>query len=291
MIKVKNMSYTYAGSEQPVLHSLNFEIERGSIFGFLGPSGAGKSTTQKILMGLLEGYSGRILFDRAELDPESSDFYRQIGVAFDVPRFYRKMTGRENLRFFAELYGTPDPDIDGLLESVELLEAADRKVEAYSKGMTVRLNFCRALLHEPRFLFLDEPTSGLDPALARKVRRIIRNQKSLGRTVFLTTHSMETAAELCDRVAFLVDGTIALCDSPAALRESRDRKDVTLTHRGSGSETIRSVRPLRGLHRDPLFLKLMEEESLISIHSRETSLEEIFIEVTGRSLHDGSRLS
>ncbi|MBN2627746.1 MAG: ABC transporter ATP-binding protein [Spirochaetales bacterium] len=289
MIEVKNLTFTYPGNEEPVLKGLDFAIPRGTIFGFLGPSGAGKSTTQKILMGLLRGYGGQVSYEGKELNPKEEGFYSRLGVAFDVPRFYGKMTGRENLRFFASLYGERTPPVDELLEAVELTEGADRKVQAYSKGMVIRLNLCRALMHDPPILFLDEPTSGLDPGLARKVRELIAEQRTRGKTIFLTTHSMETADELCDSVAFLAKGKIALCDAPVNIRNRNREKDVVLTWGKEGSYQEEAL-PLKGIHKNPRFLSLMEGGDVRSLHSRETTLEDMFIALTGQSLGEGERL-
>jgi len=289
MIQVKDLTFTYPGGDKPVLKGLNFAIPRGTIFGFLGPSGAGKSTTQKILMGLLTGYEGTVTYGGKTLDPGEEGFYGRMGVAFDVPRFYPKLTGRENLRFFASLYGVNNPPVEELLGQVDLTEGADRKAETYSKGMIIRLNLCRALIHDPDILFLDEPTSGLDPGLARRVRNIISAQRERGKTVFLTTHSMETADELCDSVAFLADGNIALSDSPANIRNRKKEKDVVITWGGEDDYREETV-PLRDLHRNPRFLALMEEGKVKSLHSRETTLEEVFIAVTGQSLGEGTAL-
>jgi fluoroquinolone transport system ATP-binding protein len=283
VIEVKNLTYTYPGNGDPVLKGLDFSIPRGTIFGFLGPSGAGKSTTQKILMGLLSGYGGRVTYEGKELNPREKGFYRRLGVAFDVPRFYGKMTGRENLRFFASLYGEGNPPVDELLEAVELTGGADRKVQAYSKGMVIRLNLCRALLHDPPVLFLDEPTSGLDPGLARKVRELVAEQRERGKTIFLTTHSMETADELCDSVAFLTEGRIALCDSPENIKNRNRGKDVVITW-GKEEDYRNEALPLAGIHKNPRFLSLMEGGEVRALHSRETTLEDMFIALTGQSL-------
>ncbi len=283
MIDVSGLTYTYVGSDTPVLKGLDFSLPKGTVFGFLGPSGAGKSTTQKILMGLLTGYGGRILYDGRPMNPREPGFYSRLGVAFDVPRFYGKLTGRENLAFFARLYGVSAPEIDSLLASVDLSEGADRKTETYSKGMIVRLNLCRALVHDPEILFLDEPTSGLDPALARKVRDIISEQRERGKTIFLTTHNMETADQLCDRVAFLNDGKIALCDEPINIRNRKNEKELVLTCRASGGYREERL-PFKDFHKNERFTTLMESGTVAAVHSRETTLEETFIEVTGRSL-------
>lgn len=200
MISVYDLSYTYVGTTEPAVEDLRFEVKPGEIFGLLGPSGAGKSTTQKILIGLLRDYRRRVSVLGNDLGNWGSDLYERIGVSFEVPNHYLKLTGRENLTYFGSLYQGPTRDPLELLALVGLDEDADILVSQYSKGMKNRLNVARSLLHDPDLLFLDEPTTGLDPVNARRVKDLIRSQKKEGTTVFLTTHDMAVADELCDRV-------------------------------------------------------------------------------------------
>ena len=169
MIQVRNLRYTYSGADQPALRGLDFDVEDGEVFGFLGPSGAGKSTTQKVLIGLLDDYTGEAkLFDR-EVRDWGPRLYERIGVSAETPTLYRKLTGRENLELFASLYGGAVREPADLFERVGMTDAIDRRVGAYSKGMQMRLNFIRALIHDPEMVFLDEPTSGIDPGNVRAV--------------------------------------------------------------------------------------------------------------------------
>ncbi len=217
MIEVRGLSYTYDGGSQPAVDDISFSVQEGEIFGFLGPSGAGKSTTQKILTGLLKHYQGEVTLLGRDLRQWQSDLYEKIGLSFELPYHYGKLTGLENLRFFRSLYsGTTRKPAD-LLALVGLGEDGDTAAGAYSKGMQMRLNFVRALLHDPELLFLDEPTAGLDPVNGRKLKDIVLGLKRAGKTVFLTTHDMSVADELCDRVAFIVDGKLAAVDAPRAL--------------------------------------------------------------------------
>ena len=198
MIKAENLSFSY--TQVPFIRSISFEVDRGEIFGFLGPSGAGKSTLQKILTGILPGYSGSAVVSGKEVRNHGNRFYEQIGVDFEFPSFYEKMTARENLAFFGSLYRGPLLPIEKLLESVGLEKDGDKKVSAFSKGMKSRLNFVKAIRHNPDILFLDEPTSGLDPVSSNRMKTLIREQRSQGKAIILTTHNMEDATELCDRV-------------------------------------------------------------------------------------------
>ncbi len=283
MITVNNLTFTYPAATEPALRDISFDIQQGEIFGFLGPSGAGKSTTQKILIGLLKDYQGQVsIFDR-DLQAWRSDYYERIGVSFELPNHYLKLTARENLVYFASLYERETEDPLALLETVGLAEDADMRVGQFSKGMRARLNVARALLHRPELLFLDEPTAGLDPVSARLIKEIIRRKKEEGRTIFLTTHNMAVADELCDRVAFIVDGKIRLIDSPRALKLQHGQRLVRVEFRANGTLTTREF-TLDGLAENGEFLALLRREAVETIHTQETTLENIFIEVTGRQL-------
>jgi fluoroquinolone transport system ATP-binding protein len=279
MIHVEDLEFTYPGAASPAVRNVGFRIERGEIFGFLGPSGAGKSTTQKILIGLLRGYRGRISVMGRELSDWGADLYERVGVAFEFPNHYLKLTARENLDYFGSLYAGGKADPLATLERVGLADAADRRVAEFSKGMRGRMSVARALLHRPELLFLDEPTSGLDPVSSRRVREVIREERERGATVFLTTHDMHVADELCDRVAFIVDGEIRLIDAPRALRLRHGRRSVRVE---AGSERLEF--PLDGLADDPDFLAALRRPDLQTIHTQETTLEDIFVQVTGRVL-------
>jgi fluoroquinolone transport system ATP-binding protein len=253
------------------------------VFGFLGPSGAGKSTTQKILTGLLTGHGGRVgVWDRDPAD-WGSEYYQRIGVSFELPNHYQKLTALENLQFFASLYAGPTEKPMALLDAVDLTDAAHTRVGQFSKGMQMRLVFARALLHRPELLFLDEPTSGMDPVNARRVKDIVRDLREQGCTVFLTTHDMATAEELCDRVAFVVDGRIAALDAPTEHKVSRSRRTVRVTYRDGNGLEYKDF-PLDGLADDETFRALSREHHVEALHSQEASLEDVFIDVTGRSL-------
>jgi fluoroquinolone transport system ATP-binding protein len=281
MIKVKNLSYRFKGRGKRTIKDISFEVDKGEIFGFLGPSGAGKSTTQKILIGLLLDYEGSVTVMGKEVKKIKRDFYEKIGVAFEFPNFYHKLTGNENLELFKGLYTVPTKNPMSLLELVGLEKDAHNRFQSYSKGMKMRLNFCRALLNNPDILFLDEPTSGLDPVNAKKLKDIILQKKAEGKTIILTTHNMHLAEELCDRVAFMVDGKISLIDSPQTLKQSGGEKRVVVELR----EGERVEFPFEHIGEDKEFLSLLKSKNIMSLNTKEKSLEEIFIEVTGRSLN------
>lgn len=280
MISVHNMSFSY--SKLPFIENMSFDVKDGEIFGFLGPSGAGKSTLQKILTGLLKTYRGSVNVDGTEVKNHDNGFYENIGVDFEFPSLYENLTARENLRFFGSLYKKQQPS-DGLLDSVGLLADGDKKVSDYSKGMKARLNFIKALLHDPMLLFLDEPTSGLDPSNARVMKDIILLKKAEGKTILLTTHNMYDAAELCDRVAFIVDGGLRALDSPHNLIMKRGAAEVRYTYSDNGKEKEAAV-DLGRTGEDETLQRLIRENRLLSIHSSEPTLNDVFVELTGRQL-------
>ena len=284
VIAVSELTYTYPKTTEPAVRGMDFTVAPGEIFGFLGPSGAGKSTTQKLLIGLLRGHGGRMLvWGRDPLD-WGSDYYQRIGVSFELPNHYLKLTGAENLQFFASLYDGATQDPRTLLEAVGLADAADTRVGKYSKGMQMRLTFARALLNDPELIFLDEPTSGLDPGNARRVKDMVLDLKDRGRTVFLTTHDMATADELCDRVAFVVDGRIVALDAPTELKIARSRRLVRVEYRAPEGTLQTAEFPMDGLADDPDFHSVLRSHHVETVHSREASLDEVFVDVTGRSL-------
>lgn len=284
VIDVRGLTYSYPKATEPAVRGMDFTVGRGEIFGFLGPSGAGKSTTQKLLIGLLRGHGGHAsVWGRDPLD-WGPDYYQRIGVSFELPNHYLKLTGAENLRFFASLYDGTTLDPRDLLGAVGLDDAADTRVGKYSKGMQMRLTFVRSLINEPELLFLDEPTSGLDPVNARTVKDMILDLKARGRTIFLTTHDMATADELCDRVAFVVDGRIVALDNPAELKIARSNRLVRVEYRNSGGALQSAEFPMEGLAEDVDFHSVLHNHHVETIHSREASLDDVFVDVTGRSL-------
>ncbi len=286
MIEAAGISFTYAGADAPAVRDIGFEIGVGEIFGFLGPSGAGKSTTQKILIGLLREYSGRLSVFQRDLGDWGPEYYERIGVSFEQPNHYLKLTAVENLAYFSKLFGGETEDPLRLLDAVDLIEHKDMRVGQFSKGMRNRLNLARSLINRPELLFLDEPTAGLDPVNAQRVRDIIAATRDGGTTVFLTTHDMWTADQLCDRVAFIVDGEIPLIESPRQLKLQHGKRSVRVEYGSAGEPSGRAVADfdLDGLGENPEFLALLRGSHVETIHTLEATLEDVFIAVTGRSL-------
>jgi fluoroquinolone transport system ATP-binding protein len=283
MLHVQDLAYTYPGREQCAVDHISFTVEDGEIFGFLGPSGAGKSTTQKVLTRLLKQYAGTVHVLGRDLREWNADYFEQVGVSFELPNHYQKLTALENLNFFRSLYSGQTEDPLTLLERVGLADDANTRVAQFSKGMQMRLNVARALLNRPRLLFLDEPTTGLDPVNARRIKDLIREQQAAGRTILLTTHNMTVADELCDRVAFIVDGKIAAIDAPRALKIQRGTRQVRVEYRQNGHREQREF-ALDTLGQDGTFFDLLRSASIETIHTQEATLEDVFLHVTGRSL-------
>jgi fluoroquinolone transport system ATP-binding protein len=283
IISCRGLRFAYAGVVRPAVDGVTFSVRQGEVFGFLGPSGAGKSTTQNLLIRLLDGYEGDVRILGRDLRRWDRSYYRRIGVSFETANHYLKLTAFENLRMFAGIYGGDTTSPDALLESVGLLADRNKLVGEFSKGMRGRLTLARALLHRPQLLFLDEPTAGLDPVTARLVRGVIRTARDTGATVFLTTHDMVTADELCDRVAFLVDGRIAALDAPRALRLAHGRRVVRIERIVDRLRRTDEF-PLDGLASNASFLSALGEGQVETLHTLETTLEDVFVRVTGRAL-------
>lgn len=280
MIDVKNLEFKYPSTQNLALKGINFSIEKGEVFGFLGPSGSGKSTTQKVLFKLLTGYTGMAQIDGKEVSEWGKDLYEKIGVGFELPNHYLKLTALENLTFFKNFYKKTHNPME-LLDRVGLKKDAHKKVGDFSKGMKMRLNFVRSFLHDPEILFLDEPTSGLDPVNSKVVKDIIVDLQSQGKTIFITTHQMHDAEQLCDRVAFIVDGEIKAMDSPENLKIKHSNRSVEVLFRNS---QVKEVFQMDGLGQNKKFLEKLQSQEIETIHSKEASLDDIFIQVTGKTL-------
>ncbi|MCF7924329.1 MAG: ABC transporter ATP-binding protein [Candidatus Izimaplasma sp.] len=282
MFEVKDLKFKYHKKQENVLKGINFEIKEGEIFGFLGPSGAGKSTTQKVIIKILENYNGNILYKGKDLKSYDNQFFEDIGVSFEMPIHFSKMTAMENMSFFQQLY-KKKADIQQLMTRVGLWEDKDKMVGEYSKGMKIRLNMVRALLNQPNMLFLDEPTNGLDPTNAKILKDLIREFRSEGGTVFITSHIMADIDQLCDRVAFIVEGEIKEIDSPRNLKIRYGQRVVKLEY-SENSKIIEKEFPLENLGENKEFINLIKTKNIETIHSGETTLEDIFIKVTGVKL-------
>ena len=283
MIKVKSLYHSYNKDEQYAVKDASFEIPKGEIFGFLGPSGAGKSTTQGILTGLLPLQQGEVTVAGFDVKSIKRNMFNKIGMSFEQSNVYSKMTAKENLDFYKKLFDVETRDSDELIKLVGLDGKENVRAGEFSKGMKHRLTFARSMLNNPELWFLDEPTTGLDPAIAADIKDIIRQQNKKGVTIFLTTHNMFIADELCNRVAFIIDGEIKLIDSPKKLKLAYGEQLVEVEYQKNGeiaTETFSTV-----LDEDKKRLQeVIAKNDIQSMHTKEATLEEIFIKVTGRGL-------
>jgi ABC-2 type transport system ATP-binding protein len=207
-------------SELIAVDGLSLEVERGEVFGFLGPNGAGKTTTVRMLTGLIRPTSGSAQIAGFELGKNDTEIRRNVGILTESPGMYERLTAEKNLNIFANLYDVPDVEksVDKYLSMLGLWERRNDAVGSFSKGMRQKLAVARALIHEPQILFLDEPTTGLDPEASKTVRDFIEELKTEGRTIFMTTHNLDEAEKLCDRVGIFQQRLLTV-DSPTNLRE------------------------------------------------------------------------
>lgn len=281
MIEVKNLTFSY-GKDKQALHGLNFTVGDGEIFGFLGPNGSGKSTTQKILTGILKGNGGKVsLFGQDIATAHTQDFFQKIGVLFEFPYLYANLSAIDNLKYFSSFYLAEQlRDIGEVLEELEFkTDFLKKPVSSYSKGMRQRVSMARALINNPKLLFLDEPTSGLDPTGAVLFRKIIEEERRKGTTIFLTTHNMLDADLLCDRVAFITNGNIVALDTPKRLKEQNSSHRIVTTYLYQGRREEKTIE-IPELEAGIPF----PHDEIISIHSEEPTLEDMFIQYTGRGL-------
>jgi ABC-2 type transport system ATP-binding protein len=262
---------------------ISFQIGRQEILGLLGPNGAGKSTTVQVLTGQLRLQEGKVNVLDMELTGHIKEIQARIGICFEQPNLYEQMTALENLELFARLFAVKDFDGYGLLKKVGLDGREKDRVGNYSKGMKQRLMVARSMVSKPDILFLDEPTSGLDPVSADSIRQLILRERARGATVFLTTHDMWEADKLCDRVAFLNQGKIAALDTPHNLKQKYGERSILVEvsrNEKLETRTITLDRPETATTVGSLFAK----EKVVTVHSQEATLEDIFLKITGRRL-------
>lgn len=276
IVEMKHVSISFQDTK--ALKDLNFSMIEGETFGFLGPSGAGKTTTIKLLTKQLKANEGEIMLMGKDLNEIKDELFFQIGVLTDNSGIYEKLTVYENLKIFADLKRIDSNQIDTILKKTGLWEARKKKAKDLSKGMKQRLLFSRAILHKPKILFLDEPTSALDPATAEEIYRIIADLKQEGTTIFLTTHNMNEADLLCDRVAFLNQGHIVECGNPDDLKLKHAGNEVIVySDTGKQYHTTKEKESLKQVLQDM-------DGNVLRIHSIEPDLKTIFLDMTGREL-------
>lgn len=312
VVEVKDLKRVYQSQkgiikrkkvEVEALKGISFSIENGEIFGLLGPNGAGKTTTIKILTTLLLPSNGEALVLGYDVNKEETEIRKRINFVYGGERsLYWRLSARDNLRYFSDLHKIPkkvsEKRIEELLEIVGLSERADEKVETYSKGMKQRLQIARGLINDPEILFLDEPTIGLDPVAAQELRNLIVKLKGEGKTILLTTHYMQEADDLCDRIALINKGVIMKIGTPEEIKSSVDHltiltvclteitkeqkellsnlyKDISFT-----TKDDQEVLKIKAEHVFPIINKLRElfnEDQFITLNTRQATLEDAYI--------------
>lgn len=271
LIEANNISHSYG--KQCILRNISLHIEKGRVIGLLGPSGAGKTTLVNILTGQLKPTAGHIKLHEENL---------KSGIMMDSFGLYERLTVWDNLKIFAELYGVKPDKIKPLLGNAELTDAGKTVVKKLSKGMRNRVNFCRALLKDTDILYLDEPTAGLDPATTNKIHELILAEKKKGTTIFLTTHNMHEAEQLCDSIVLLNAGTIIEQGTPTEIcmkYNIENRIEVTLSNGEKRLYTNRAENAAA-------IAGFIEQEQVVSIHSSEPNLETVFLHLTGKELNE-----
>lgn len=280
LIETRNVR-KYYGKVKGV-DKLSFDVDKGEIYGFLGPNGAGKTTTVKILAKIIRDYDGEIKVFGRDLKKWGKEYYEKIGVSFEFPAVYSMLTALENLEFFRSFYKKHLKPSE-VLKTVGLSKEADQKVSGFSKGMKKKLDLARAMLPDPEILFLDEPLEGLDPASARKFKNMFLEMKDSGKTIFLTTHNMYVADELCDRVAFIVDGAVKLVDDPDELKVKMGKHRVRVEYYAGRKLRSREF-SLEKIGQNKEFISILRKHEVRRINTQEPTLEDIFLSITGRRL-------
>lgn len=278
IIEVQSLEKIFAN--QNALEDVNFHVKKGEIFGFLGPSGSGKTTTIKILTGQLNETSGKAtVFGEPVSEMKKGNTRKKIGVLTDNSGLYERLSIYDNLKLYCDLYEVPKKRIEEVLSIVNLEDEKKKVVSKLSKGMLQRVTLARTLLHEPKLLFLDEPTSALDPVNSQHIHNGLRELQARGTTIFLTTHDMNEAELLCDRVAFLNKGQIRLMDAPGKLRKQYSDETVTVELKNDEKVVLKTTE--EGAQQ---MFEYMSSNNVVAIHSNEPTLGDIFVEVTGRKL-------
>jgi ABC-2 type transport system ATP-binding protein len=281
MIEADNLRRTF--QDLVAVAGISFSVQHGEIFGLLGPNGAGKTTTIRMLTGQIDPSGGRATVAGCDVVKDRAQLKERIGVVFEEPNLYERLSARSNLRFNCWLYNLPESRIDEVLDLVDLRERAKDPVQKLSNGMKQRLMIARALLHKPPVLFLDEPTRGLDPIAARDVRVAIEQLCQEGMTILLTTHLLEEADQLCQHLSFIVSGRLVASDTPRNLKLSHGKRAVVLTLADpNNTSRLTGVTLSMDDPQDQARLaELMAQGNVRSIYSQEATLEEVFIEVAG----------
>jgi ABC-2 type transport system ATP-binding protein len=285
MLALRDLHKSYG--QTVAVDGLSLEIRRAEVFGLLGPNGAGKSTTINMAVGLTRPDSGTVIVD-GQGPPTDPGVRALIGVAPQSLAVYDELTGTENLRFFGKLYGLAGRALAGRVEAllalVGLGDRAGHRVKTYSGGMKRRLNLAAALVHDPPLLMLDEPTAGVDPQSRSAIFDIVRSLRQQGRTVVYTTHYMEEAQRLCDRVAIIDRGRVLALDTVDALISAHGGKSALTVQRDSGEDRVLTDDPVRDL--SAALQSGGHAAPVRAVRIERPDLETVFLSLTGRTLRD-----
>ena len=261
---------------------LSLSVRKGELFGFLGPNGAGKTTTIRVLIGGRAPSSGRVEVAGFRMPQQFDRVKPLFGYVPDTENHIEEFTGRENLELFARLYDVPLSEVGRVLAKLELSEAADLPVRAYSKGMRRKLLIAREILHRPQILYLDEPTANLDAHSTDLVRHMLRELAADGTTVFLTTHDMEEVEEICDRVAILCRGRLVECDTPTNFVMQHAERKVAVQF-AANNATQRELLDMDRETERARLAHIVQHESGDRLHSQEFRFEDVFLKLTGQA--------
>jgi ABC-2 type transport system ATP-binding protein len=283
-IVVQNLVFRYGNFT--AVAGISFDVERGEIFGFLGPNGAGKTTTVKMLTGQLRPLEGRAVLLGLDVVKDIADIREKIGVCFEQTNLYEQMSAIDNLALFARLFNVKDFDGFGLLKRVGLNGREKDRVSGYSKGMKQRLMVARSLVNSPEIIFMDEPTAGLDPVSSETIDNIILEEQKRGAAIFLTTHDMWEADKLCNRVAFMNQGKIAAIDTPRTLKQRFGKRALVAEISTLSGNIAKTEIDMDAADTANRLEMLFSREKVVTLHSEEATLEDIFIQVTGRRLSE-----
>jgi ABC-2 type transport system ATP-binding protein len=285
MIEARDLRRTFGSNE--AVAGISFSTRRGEIFGLLGPNGAGKTTTIRMLTGQIDPSGGSAIVAGCDIVKERAQLKERIGVVFEEQNLYDRLPARLNLEFSCWLYGLPKSRVDEVLDLVKLRDRAKDPIRTFSNGMKQRIMIARALLHRPPMLFLDEPSRGLDPISAREVRQTVKQLSQEGITILLTTHLMEEADQLCQHVAFIVNGRLVADDAPRNLKLSHGQRALSVMlaadlHASNGNEPYsEKTLSLDDPADQQQLAQWMAQGKIRAVHSREATLEEVFVELAG----------
>ncbi|WP_461611617.1 ABC transporter ATP-binding protein [Cytobacillus kochii] len=278
VIEVRDLEKSF--QNQLALKKVSFQVRKGETIGFLGPSGSGKTTTIKILTAQLHATAGEVkVFGEPIAKLKDPIYMKRIGILTDNSGLYERLSIYDNLALYCDLYEVDKKRINEVLTTVNLIEESKKIVQKLSKGMKQRVTLARAMLHKPDLLFLDEPTSALDPVNTMHIHQGLKKLNEEGTTIFLTTHDMQEAETICDRVAFLHNGEISLIDTPENIKTQQSTSSISLLLRNNRKVVVQKDEA--GAKEIYNYIK---DGEIVTIHSDEPTLGDVFVKLTGREL-------